>query len=43
MFEWLGPNLEFSLEEFEGFFAYGDKVKSLAKRSIVVVIWLAMA
>ncbi|XP_058776284.1 uncharacterized protein LOC131650598 [Vicia villosa] len=41
VYEWMRSLEEISLEEFEGFFAHCEKVKSLARRYIVAVIWLA--
>ncbi|XP_058774251.1 uncharacterized protein LOC131648516 [Vicia villosa] len=43
VYEWIGPVDGLSLEEFEGFLFYFEKVKNLAKRSLVAVIWLATA
>lgn len=38
VFEWFGPIEEISLEEFEWYFVFGDKVKNIVKRRIVAVI-----
>ncbi|XP_058764151.1 uncharacterized protein LOC131637569 [Vicia villosa] len=43
VYEWIGLIEKLSLMEFKSFFAHCDKVKSLSKRSIVAVIWLATA
>ncbi|XP_058768826.1 uncharacterized protein LOC131642615 [Vicia villosa] len=43
VYEWIGPVDELYLEEFEWFLFYFEKVKNLAKRSLVAVIWLATA
>ncbi|XP_058774315.1 uncharacterized protein LOC131648586 [Vicia villosa] len=43
VFHWIGHGLELSFDEFVGFFASCGKVKSLIKRTIAAVIWLATA
>ncbi|XP_058777004.1 uncharacterized protein LOC131651357 [Vicia villosa] len=43
VYEWIGLVDDLSLEEFEGFLFDFEKVKNLAKRSLVTVIWLATA
>ncbi|XP_058726276.1 uncharacterized protein LOC131597605 [Vicia villosa] len=41
VYEWIGPVDDLTLDEFKGFLFEFEKVKNLAKRSLVTVIWLA--